>query len=166
MQEHLAVREEWSKKGRWTQPEKLAAILRPDQSTWAFESAASDCSVSNGLEPPWIELHAVSFLVQASKVAYRNKITVVAFPRSRIPAALIADDRGEHLIAYLDHWHRTLDSNSESSRTALARNTSPHVQIRKFTRTQLAPLLQELLDRDLVRSDLRAVAEDLVRLAE
>jgi len=125
LQEDLAVREEWSKKGRWKQPEKLESILRPNQSTWAFDRAASGCSVSNSLEPPWIELHAVSFLVQASQLVPRSQIAIVHFPRSKLPAALVSDDSGEHLIASL-----------------------------------------ELLEGDLIRSDLRAIAEDLVRLAE
>ena len=163
--ENLAICESWKNKGRWRKAGALIARLKDDQSSWAFVADAELRRVVDGIEPPWQALHAASFLLLASIKKERSQVCTISFPRDSLPPQLVAEDTGEHAVASLNHWHRTLDASESSGRQDLAECIARSHVPKRFTRMQLAPLLQELLDAELVRDDLKATAQRLIKLS-
>ncbi len=163
--EDLTVCESWKNKGRWKKAGALISRLKDDQSSWAFVADNELRRVADGIEAPWLALHAASFLLLASAGKERSQVGTVSFPRDNLPPELIAEDAGDHAVAALNHWHRTLDASQPSGRQDLAERIAESSVAKRFTRLQLAPLLRELLDAGLVRGDLRATAQRLVRLS-
>ncbi len=163
--ESLAICESWKNKGRWKKAEALNSRLRDDQSSWAFAAGAEPRQVAAGIEPPWQALHAASFLLLASVEKERSQVGVVSFPRASLPPHLVIDDKGRHAIASLDRWHRTLDAGDPTGGRDLAGSIAESQVAKRFTRMQLVSLLQELLDADLIRSELESTARRLIELA-
>lgn len=156
--EDLAVREERGKKSKWKESAKLQGWLADNQSTWAFKAGPE--TKGSPSDPPLIRVHAASFLVLTSTRQPRSGVLLVTFPRSRIPPDAVIDDTGSHAFPALDEWHRTLLT--EGRRSELAECIAPAVRFRQFSRLELVPLLQAMLDAGLVRESLRDTAERLV----
>lgn len=163
--EHLAVREEKKKKSRWKNQEKLKESLLPEQSTWGFQAESNSGHDPSGVGTPLISLHAASFLVLTSQRQLRSEVLVVSFPRANLTERLIVEDTGIHAFPALDKWHRTLSSGTPSANADLARQIAPAANFHRFTRQELAPILEVFLDAGLVRDNLVDTARKLVEAA-
>lgn len=176
MTEWLAIKSD--KSHRWTNgsdEDKAARDLEPfdgedAKSSWAHvldDHCFEECFQGEPRATRALQALALLIFVEHKKPGERSKIAGVSLLRAALEDSAVSGDRCEHPVASFDSTHRSIMASSEEARREVVRMVFANngAQPWRYSREQLLPLLQRLLDKGLVTAAYLATARGLLARA-
>lgn len=173
MPEWLAIK---SDKNRcWTDAaaeEKAARDLEPldgedSKSSWAHvleDSCFEECFRGEPRATRALQALAILIFVEHRNPGVRSQVLGVSLLRSALDDSVVLEDRWTHPVTDFDSTHRSIKANTAEDRHRIVRMILARsgVQAWKYSREQLLPLLDRLLEKGLVRDGYLATAHNLL----
>ena len=176
MTEWLAIKSD--KNHRWTNAadeEKAARDLEPldgedAKSSWSHvldDHCFEECFLGEPKATRALQALALLIFVEHNRPGERNKVSGVSLLRSALDASAVSEDRWTHPVTDFDSTHRSIKVNTPEDRRRIVRMilAKNGVQPWRYSREQLLPLLQRLLDKGLVRDAYLPTAHSLIARA-
>jgi hypothetical protein len=124
-----------------------------EKSGWAYSA-----EVTNRV--PTLDTHAAAMLIWSSQREPRSTVGGVHFARAAARPEWIGEDRDEHVVEAFDHYHRSIHTLKAGVALGML-ETCPFEEWHR-SRAELVPIIRDWLNRGVVRTSLRDVAQRLV----